>query len=155
MWSHVAMERRTGKSSMGTLMARLATLATAATLLLALALPAAASAESATEFVSGPRMTLVFAGDTARETGAGAVVSVKCQGPRSGVCAGTLSLDLGEGIHKVPFSVMGGHRQSVVVPLGSDASVSSESGPRRAFAVASTMQPLGPCAQSEHVLRIK
>jgi len=71
-----AMERRNGKSSIGTLKARLASLAAATTILAALALPAAAAAETAAEYVSGPRMTLSFARDTARLTGAGAVVSV-------------------------------------------------------------------------------
>jgi hypothetical protein len=152
MW---AMDRRTGKSSMGTLKGRLATLAVASTILATVALPATASAETAADFVGGPRMTLVFARDTARETGAGAVVSVRCNGPRSGVCAGTISLELDGQNHKVPFSVMGAHRQSLVVPLGADATDSADSGPRRALAVASTMQPLGPCALAEQVLRLK
>ncbi len=152
MWD---MERRTGKSSMGTPMRRLATLAAATTILATAAVPAVASAEGAADFVSGPRMTLVFARESARDTGAGAVVSVKCIGPSSGVCAGTVALDLGGQTHKAPFSVIGGHRQSVVIPLGSDANDSADSGPRRALAVASTMQPLGPCALTEQVLRLK
>jgi hypothetical protein len=152
MW---AMERRNGKSSMGTLKARLATLAAVVTVLVAIALPAAASAETAAEFVSGPRMTLSFARDTGRETGAGAVLSVRCNGPRSGVCAGTVSLEIEGETRKAPFSVMGGHRQSLVVPLGSDATESSDSDARRAVGVASTMQPLGPCARTEQVLRLK
>jgi hypothetical protein len=155
MWSHVPMDRRNGKSSMGTLRARLATLAAASTLLVAAVVPALASAESAAEFVSGPRMTLVFARDTAHITGAGAVLSVKCVGPRSGVCAGTLSVELDGQTFKAPFSVIGGHRQSQVVPLGSTATDSRDSGPRRAFATASTMQPLGAPALTEQVLRVK
>lgn len=149
------MERRNGKSSMGTLKARLATLAAASTILAGLALPAAAAAETAAEYVSGPRMTLTFARDTARLTGAGAVVSVRCNGPRSGVCAGTLSLEIEGASHKAPFSVMGGQRRSLVVPLGDDASQSSDAGVRRALAVASTMQPLGAPALTEQVLRVK
>ena len=149
------MERRTGKSSMGALKARLATLAAATTLLAALATPAVAAAESAAEFVSGPRTTLVFAHDTAHVTGAGAVLSVKCNGPRSATCAGTISLELGGQTYKAPFSVMGGHRQSQVVPLGSTATESRDSGPQRAFATASTMQPLGAPALTEQVLRVK
>lgn len=150
-----AMERRTGKSSIGTLKARLATLAAASTILAALALPAAAAAETAAEYVSGPRMTLTFARDTAHLTGAGAVLSVKCNGPRSGVCAGTVSLEL-EGVrHKAPFSAIGGQRRSLVVPLGDGAAESSDSGARRALATASTMQPLGAPALVEQVLRIK
>jgi hypothetical protein len=149
-----AMERRTGKSSMGALKARLATLA-ATTLLAALATPAVAAAESAAEFVSGPRMTLVFARDTAHVTGAGAVLSVRCNGPRSGACAGTISLELGGQTFKAPFSVMGGQRQFQVIPLGSAASDSRDSGPQRAVATASTMQPLGAPALTEQVLRVK
>jgi hypothetical protein len=149
------MERRTGKSSMGTSMRCLATLAAATTILATAAVPALASAESAADYVSGPQMTLVFAGETTRDTGPGAVVSVKCNGPRSGVCTGTVSLDLGGQTHKAPFSVLGGHRQNVVVPLGGDGTDSGDSGPRRALAVASTMQPLGPCALTEQVLRLK
>ena len=148
------MERRYGKSSTGARKARLATLVAAITLLAALVTPAAAAAESASDFVSGPRMTLVFARDTARETGAGAVLSVKCLGPRSGACAGTVSLELEGQTYKAPFSVIGGHRQSLVVPLGSDASASRGSGPQRALAVASTMQPLGAPALTEQVLRV-
>ncbi|HUB99319.1 MAG TPA: hypothetical protein VMS11_05795 [Solirubrobacterales bacterium] len=149
------MERRNGKSSIGTLKACLATLAAASTILAALALPAAASAETAAEYVSGPRMTLTFARDTVRLTGAGAVVSVKCNGPGSGVCAGTVSLEIEGASHKVPFSVMGGQRRSLVVPLGDGASESSDTSVRRALATASTMQPLGTPALSEQVLRIK
>jgi hypothetical protein len=151
----LAMQRRSGKSSMGTPKGRLATLAAVATALAAFALPAAASAETAAEFVSGPRTSLGFARDTVRETGAGAVLSVKCNGPRSGVCAGTVSLEIEGQTHKAPFSVMGGHRQSLVVPLGAGATDSRDSGPRRVLGVASTMQPLGPCALTEQVLRLK
>jgi len=140
---------------MGALRARLATLVAATAFLAALATPAVASAESASDFVSGPRMTLIFARDTARETGAGAVLSVKCLGPRSGVCAGTVSLELEGQTYKAPFSVIGGHRQSLVVPLGTDASASRDSGPQRALAVASTMQPLGAPALTEQLLRVK
>lgn len=149
------MERRNGKSSMGALKARLATLAAATTLMAALATPAVASAESASDFVSGPRMTLVFARDTARETGAGAVLPVKCLGPRSGVCAGTLSLEFDGQAYKAPFSVMGGHRQFQVVPLGAAATESRDTGPQRAVATASTMQPLGTPVLTEQVLRLK
>ncbi|HET7445400.1 MAG TPA: hypothetical protein VFJ57_12145 [Solirubrobacterales bacterium] len=149
------MERRNGKSSIGTLKARLATLAAASTILAAVALPAAASAETAAEYVSGPRMALTFARDTARLTGAGAVVSVKCNGPRSGVCAGTLSFEIEGASHKAPFSVMGGQRRSLVVPLGDGAAESSDSGARRALATASTMQPLGAPSLTEQVLRVK
>jgi hypothetical protein len=149
------MERRNGKSSMGALRARLATLAAATTMLAALATPAVASAESAAAFVGGPRMTLVFARDTAHLTGAGAVVSVKCVGPRSGACAGTISLELGGQTFKAPFSVLGGRRQNQVVPLGAVAGASRDAGSQRVFATASTMQPLGAPALTEQVLRVK
>jgi hypothetical protein len=150
-----AMQRRNGKSSTGTLTRRLATLAAASTILATAAVPAFASAEDAADFVSGPRMTLVFARDTAQATGAGAVLSVRCKGPRSGVCAGTISLELGGQTFKAPFSVMGGHRQRQVVPLGSVATDSRDTGSQRAFATASTMQPLGAPALTEQVLRLK
>jgi hypothetical protein len=152
MW---AMERRTGKNSMGHLRARLATLAGAAALLVAVLAPAAATAEGTPESVLGPRMSLVFTKDTAQVVGDKALVLVKCLGSQTGTCVGTVSLDLEGDTHKVPFSVLGGHKQSLVVPLGSEDDRPARTAGRKALAVASTVQPLGPCHEAERTLRLK
>ena len=152
MWT---MERRTGKSSMGHLKARLATLAGAAVLAAAILAPASAAAEGTPESVLGPRMSLVFTKDTAQVIGDKALVSVKCLGSQSGTCVGTVSLDVEGAGHKVPFSVFGGRKQNLVVPLGSEADRTARSADRRALALASTLQPLGPCHEAERALRLK
>ncbi|HEV7563567.1 MAG TPA: hypothetical protein VGO24_08695 [Solirubrobacterales bacterium] len=149
------MERRTGKDSMGHLRARLATLAGAAVLLAMAVAPAGAAAEGTPESVLGPRMSLVFTKDTAQVVGAKALVLVKCLGSQTGTCVGTVSLDVQGDAHKVPFSVLGGHKQSLVVPLGSGQDRPARAAARKAVAVASTVQPLGPCHEAERTLRLK
>jgi hypothetical protein len=149
------MERRTGKSSMGTFRARLATLAGAAALLVVAVAPAGAAAEGTPESVLGPRMSLVFTKDTAQVVGEKALVLVKCLGSQTGTCVGTVSLDLEGDAHKVPFSVLGGHKQSLVVPLGSGGDHPAPAAARKALAVASTVQPLGPSHEAERNLRLK
>jgi hypothetical protein len=114
--------------------------------------PAAASADAATEAVFGPSMSLTFTRANAKVAGSGAVVAVKCEGPAEGTCVGTISLRVGSTTHKAPFSVLGGNKQTVVVPLGDDGE-----GPagRRVHAVASTVQPLGAPADRERSLRLR
>jgi hypothetical protein len=98
-------------------------------------------------------MSLSFARDNARVVGTKALVFVKCTGPESGFCTGTVTLSLAGEDHKVPFSVAGGRRQTVIVPLGS--ADPGETVGRKALAVASTVQPLGPCQESERLLRLR
>lgn len=131
--------------------AGLAALAAAALIGAALG-PAAASAETGAESLYGPSMRLAFTGGKAKLTGAGAVVGVRCRGPRSGSCTGTVSLRFAGTTHKAPFAIAGGHRQAVVVPLGADRERARH---HRARAVASTVQPLGACRHAVRVLRLR
>ncbi len=130
--------------------ASLAALAAAALLGAALG-PASAGAETGAESLYGPSMRLAFTGGKAKLTGVGAVVAVKCKGPRGGTCAGTVSLRFAGATHKAPFSIAGGNRQRVVVPLGADGERARH---RRAHAVASTAQPLGAYRHAARVLRL-
>ncbi len=130
--------------------AGLAAFAAASLLGAALVAPAAA-AELTAESLYGPSMSLAFSGTRAELVGTGARLTVRCKGPRSGNCTGTVSLRVGATTHKAAFSVVGGHRQSIVVPLGADA---DGSGQQRVRAVASTLQPLGSCHRVERVLRL-
>lgn len=121
-------------------------------LLLVAAVPAPAGAETASESLYGPSMRLTFADPDARLVGAGAVVSVRCVGPVSGSCTGTVSMRVAGAAHKVAFSVLGGRRQQLVVPLGADRKQLAK---KRATAVARTMQPLGSDRHQRRVLRLK
>jgi hypothetical protein len=118
----------------------------------ALTAPAAASADSGAESVFGPSMSLIFTKANAKVTPSGAVVSVKCEGPVQGTCTGTLSLRVGSSTHKAPFSVLGGNKQTLVVPLGGDGDGAAG---HRVRAVASTVQPLGAPADRERNLRLR
>lgn len=123
----------------------------------AVALTAAAAAPApaaAVPFASpmAQSMTLSFSGHSAKLVGTGAVVSVRCRGPKSGTCAGTVTLSVGGGDHRVAFSVLGGHRQSLVVPLGRK---SGQSAKQRVRAVAETVQDLGACHETERFLRLR
>lgn len=126
--------------------------AIAAAALLAAALAPAASAESATESPFGPSMNLTFNRAKATTVGSGALVSVRCQGPESGTCVGTVTLYTGTGPHKAPFSVVGGHEQSLFVPTGGLTDQRSQG---RVRAVAKTVQPLGACRETERLLRLR
>ncbi len=126
--------------------------AIAAAAVLAAALAPAASAESATESPLGPSMNLTFNRAKAKTVGNGALVSVRCQGPAGGTCVGTVTLFTGTGPHKVPFSVIGGHEQSLFVPTGD---LAEQRSPGRVRAVAKTVQPLGACRETERLLRLR
>jgi len=132
--------------------AGLATVAFSAAALLATLTPAVAGAESTQESFYGPSMKLAFTRASVHVSGPGAVVSVKCQGPRGGTCAGTVSLRFAGSTHKVAFSVEGGHRQNLIVPLGADR---GRIGKHRVRAVARTVQPLGSCRESRRLLRLR
>ena len=122
----------------------------AASFLGAALVPATAGAEIVADTPYGLSMSLAFTGTKAKIVGTGAVVAVRCKGSRSGSCTGTLSLRVGATTHKAAFSVPGGHRQTIVVPLGSD---DNGSGQDRVRAVAKTVQPLGSCHRTERFLR--
>jgi hypothetical protein len=114
------------------------------------AVPAVASAAAGAPGSEGG-MNLEFARDTVRTVGPGALVFVKCTGPETGLCAGTVTLTIAGAKHKVPFSVNGGASQNLVVPLGSEKVGSGAT----ALGQASTAQPVGAFAQSTEVLHFK
>lgn len=97
-----------------------------------------------------PEMSVTFPSERARLVGSQAVVLVKCLGSEASVCNGTLTLTTSGNKHKVPFSVSGGAKQSLTVPLGADAATA-----RRAVAVARTAQAGGIYARSSEVLRFR
>ncbi len=113
--------------------------------------PAAAESEIPLASPMAPSMTLSFAGRSAKMVGSRAVFSVRCKGPRNGTCAGTVTLSVGGRDHKAAFSVLGGHRQSLVVPIGSGAARPAK---HRVRAVAETVQDLGACHETERFLRL-
>jgi hypothetical protein len=118
---------------------------------------AVASAATTTEAFpgAGPEMSLEFTRATTRVVGPGALVFVKCAGSTSGLCTGTVTLQLGASHRKVPFSIFGGASQGLVVPLGSDKQAFARAGGQTALATASTAQPLGSYVETTGVLHIK
>jgi hypothetical protein len=118
--------------------------------LLFAATPAVAAAQSVPLEPASP-MSLSFASETARLVGSDALVLVKCTGSRNGICNGTVTLSAGGQKHKVPFSVVGGSSQSLVVPVGSSEDLGSTSG----LAVARTSQPSGGYRRSSEVLHFQ
>jgi hypothetical protein len=103
----------------------------------------------------GAETSLEFTRGTARVVGPGALVFVRCDGPSGGLCTGTVSLELGASHRKVPFSVIAGASQGLVVPLGSDKQAFARASGQTALATAATAQPLGSYAESTGVLRLK
>lgn len=118
--------------------------------LLATAIPASAAAQS-TPFDTPSEMSLSFAGRTARLVGPDALVLVKCTGSHNGICSGTVTLSAGGKKHKVPFSVVGGNRQSLTVPVGLSKALGATSG----LAVAKTVQPSGGYVRNSEVLHFQ
>jgi hypothetical protein len=100
-------------------------------------------------------MVVAFATRTAKISGPGAIVSVRCGGTASGSCDGTLSLRLGRGAHKVPYTIAAGEREIVVVPLGDPSERTWRRPPRTAVAVTRTVQPLGGLVRSARQLRLR
>ncbi|MGE5409160.1 MAG: hypothetical protein ACM3NV_11170 [Syntrophothermus sp.] len=130
--------------------AALAAVVAVAALLLP-ALPAAAAAEELPASALGPEMRLGFAGHSARMVGSHVLLSVRCRGPLSGTCAGTVSLGSGGAGRTVPFSIAGGRAQGLLVPFGERGNHA----PARVRAVARTMQPLGAFRETERLLRLR
>jgi hypothetical protein len=118
---------------------------------------AVASAATPTEAYpgAGPEMSLEFTRSTTRVVGPGALVYVKCAGPSEGLCTGTVTLELGASHRKIPFSVTGGAKQTLVVPLGSDKQSFARASGETTLATAATAQPLGSYAETTGVLHIK
>jgi hypothetical protein len=135
------------------MLAGLAGLLCTAALLFASTAPAGAA--TAAPGAGSEEMSLEFTRSTARVVGSGALVFVECTGSSNGLCTGTVTLALGTSKHKVPFSIVGGASQSLVVPLGSDKRAFGRSGGQTAVGVASTAQPLGNYVETTGVLHLK
>lgn len=95
--------------------------------------------------------TLVFKAGSARLVGASALVKVRCLGPRSGLCNGTVTLSVAKRRNEVPFSVGGGNSQSIAVPVGPAGRLDG----MIAVAVAKTAQPFGGSRTSARRLRLR
>jgi hypothetical protein len=96
-------------------------------------------------------MNLVFTEASARIVGSQALVQVRCEGPRSGICNGTATLRAAGQRHGVPFAVTGGTRSSLAVPLGSADALRG----KRAVALARTVQLRGGYLRAREVLRLR
>jgi hypothetical protein len=100
-------------------------------------------------------MVVGFATKSAKISGPGAIVSVRCTGTAAGSCDGTLSLHLGGGTHKVPYTIAAGAREIVVVPLGDPSKRAWRRQPRTGVAVTRTVQPLGGLVRSSRLLHLR
>lgn len=123
-----------------------------ALLLAALVLAAAAGQAGARTSVPGGAATsLAISGETARLVGAEALIGVECEGPRDGLCSGTLTVSSGGETRKAPFSVFAGSHQELPVSVGHRFAGSGDA----AVAVARTAQSYGGYSRSRAVLRFR
>jgi hypothetical protein len=113
--------------------------------LLATAVPAGSDPVPA-----GPQLSLVFVRPTARVVGSQALILVRCLGSQRAVCSGTVSVSVAHRRHRAPFSVGGGSRESLAVPVGSRRAVGV-----LGRAVASTAQPSGGYVRIRETLRLR
>ncbi|HEX6602844.1 MAG TPA: hypothetical protein VF030_09410 [Solirubrobacterales bacterium] len=118
--------------------------------LLALSFAGSAAAKSSVFDTPSP-MNLVFTEGSARLVGSEALIQVRCEGPQSGICNGTVALKVAGEDHKVPFAVTGGTRSSLAVPLGSADALRG----KRAVALAKTVQQSGGYLRAREVLRLR
>jgi hypothetical protein len=100
---------------------------------------------------AGSQMSLSFARSTAQIVGTQALVLVRCDGSRKGICNGTVTVSAGGRKHRAPFAVAGGSRQLLAVPVGSRKALGGTSG----RAVARTVQPTGGYLRSGEMLRFR
>jgi hypothetical protein len=146
MWSHMSVASFTSRFR-----ARLRNVYGGIAVVCVLALLASGSAVSAAAGPSqGSGASLTFPSGKAQLVGSQALVLVRCLGPQTAACNGTLTLGTSGHRHKVPFSVFGGTSQSLTVPLGSDAGAV-----KRAMAVARTAQQGGGYTRSSEVLHFR
>lgn len=119
-----------------------------------LGLAAAAPAMSTASLLPsspGAEMTLLFARPSARIVGDQALILVRCEGPRQGICNGTVTVAARGHRHREPFSLAGGTRQSLAVKVGARRRLSGS----RARAIASTAQSDGGYVRSRETLRFR
>jgi hypothetical protein len=90
---------------------------------------------------------LEFATDTAEAAAGQVAVPVECIGEPTGLCSGTLAVSWHGRRAVSTFSVLGGNRDTVLVPLAA--------GPRaKLSAVATTSQSLGPAVVRKAILHV-
>ena len=118
-----------------------------ALLVAALLVPTASTAAP----TSGGEMSLLFARPSARVVGGQALILVRCEGSRRGICSGTVTISIDGRRHRAPFSLIGGTRQSLTVGVGSGQRLRG----RRARAIASTAQPAGGYVRERETLRFR
>jgi hypothetical protein len=93
---------------------------------------------------------LEFAGDTAEYAAGQVAVPVECVGGPTGFCSGSLTISV-RGKHATStFSVQGGSRDTVAVPVPG-----GRGRPTKVTAVATTTQPLGPALTRRAVLHLE
>ncbi|MBS1885395.1 MAG: hypothetical protein JSS97_20790 [Actinobacteria bacterium] len=94
-------------------------------------------------------MTLVFASDSTHEAAGNVAVPVQCLGPDNGFCSGVVTLSRSGHSTSIPFSVRGGGREVLFVPLRLGGRADH---PRRVHGVATTDQALGPATSAKQFL---
>jgi hypothetical protein len=96
--------------------------------------------------------TLVFTSGKAQMVAGQLAVPVKCLANAETFCSGVLTLSRAGQRASVPFSVQGGHAESIFVPLSFPAGTRK---PLRVNAVAATTQPAGAPVSSAEVLLVE
>lgn len=94
---------------------------------------------------------LEFAGDTAGYAAGQVAVPVECVGGPTGFCSGTLAVTVRGKRSVSSFSVQGGSRETVLVPLPAAGGAR----PSKVAAVATTTQPLGPAITRRALLHLE
>jgi hypothetical protein len=91
---------------------------------------------------------LEFAGDTAEYAAGEVAIPVECVGGPTGFCSGTLTISSRGKKSTSTFSVQGGARESISVPLPTGGR------PTKVAATATTTQPLGPAITRKAILHL-
>lgn len=111
----------------------------------ALVIPATAGAASS--ITDG--MSLVFSAAKTRSVADNVAVPVECVGDTHGFCSGNVTLSRSGHRISIPFSVQGGSRDVLFVPLSLGGHADH---PRKVHGVATTVQPLGPATNTKEFL---
>jgi len=113
---------------------------------------AAPPATAARSEIPSSSETLVFGTTTARTVGGAVVIPVECLGARRGFCAGVVTLSWGGHRSSEPFSVRGGGKDTLFVPLRIDR---THSGGVKVRGVAATAQSVGPPQQIKALIFVR
>jgi hypothetical protein len=138
------MQKRT--KNFGSRGRRLAALFSVLGIAACMAIPASAGAGAS---LSAPGMSLAFASGKARNVADNVAVPVQCVGGGRGFCSGVVTLSRKGHRIAIPFSVRGGSREVLFVPLRLGPGTSRS---RKVYGVATTVQPLGPPTSTKEFL---